>query len=95
MYTLNFAGTAGPEPDITKARVYVAGGAAIEVNVTPGQPFAAQATHPTSGTVLVEHSFVDAAGNEGARRPQQVFIPDQNAPAAPAGDLVLTSVVWS
>lgn len=95
MYTLTFTGTAGPESDITKVRVYVAGAAAVEATVAPGQPFSVQAAYPNSGEVVVEHSFVDSSGNESMRRAQTALIPDQAAPAAPTANLTLTAVVWS
>ena len=95
MYNLTLRGIAGPEPDIVAVRVYVAGGPAIESAATPNTTFTAAATYPSSGAIEVAHSFVDASGNESARRTQSVFIPDVEAPAAPTEDLTLVSVVWA
>ena len=63
MYTLTLQGTTGPESDIAKARIYVNGTQKAEVDTTPGAQFTAQVTWPANGDVVVEYSFVDAAGN--------------------------------
>lgn len=95
MYTLTLRGTTGPEPDIVSARIRVNGGAPIDVAAGPSATFTAQVQWPTSGDITVEQSFVDAAGNESARRAQTVTIPDAAAPAVPTADLTLVSVVWA
>jgi len=95
MYTLTLRGTTGPEPDIVAARIRVNGGAPVNVAAGPNETFTAQVQWPSSGDVTVEQSFVDAAGNESARRAQTVTIPDAAAPAIPTADLTLVSVVWA
>lgn len=95
MYNLTLRGTTGPEADIVAARVYVNGGPAIEVAAGPNAVFTASAAVAGSGSATVEHSFVDAAGNEGARRSQTIVIPDVAAPLAPTADLELVSIVWA
>lgn len=95
-YTLTLQGVAGPESDITKARVYVNGAQQAEVGVTPGVSFQTQVTHPIGNVnIQVEHSFLDSTGNESAKRSQMIFIPDKEAPAIPSGPLNLISVVWA
>ena len=95
MYTLTLQGTTGPEADIAKVRVYINGTQKAEVDATPGAQFTASATWPAKGDVVVEYSFVDAAGNESAKHNQTVTIPDKEAPAMPVDDLTLVSVVWA
>jgi hypothetical protein len=96
MYALQFAGTAGPETDIALVRVYIGGQLAGENAIAAGASFQVSATFTGGpGVVAVEHSFVDAAGNESARFTQDVFVPDQQAPAMPAAPLTLVSVVWA
>lgn len=95
MYTLTLQGTAGPETDLAKVRVYVNGVQKAEADITPATQFTVQVTHPTQGDVTVEHSFLDAAGNESAKRNQTITIPDKEAPAMPAAPLTLVSVVWA
>lgn len=95
MYTLTFSGTTGSDDDIAKLRVYVGGGAANEFPAEPGQQFTVSVQRAVKGDVLIEHSFVDGAGNESARHVQTVFVPDQEAPAMPGADLTLVSVVWA
>lgn len=94
MYSVQLAGTAGPETDIVAARVYLSG-AVTEVAVSPGAAFSVTLMHPTSGTFTLEHAFVDAAGNESGRLAQTLIIPDKEAPAVPAAPLSLVSVVWA
>lgn len=95
MYNLTFHGVTGQEPDIVKARVRVNGGSAIDTAAAPNGTFTVSVQWPVSGNITVEQSFVDAAGNESARRSQTVVIPDAAAPAAPTADLTLVSVVWA
>lgn len=95
MYTLTLRGTTGQEPDIVAARIRVNGGAPVDVTAVPNATFTTSAQWPTSGDIIVEQSFVDAAGNESARRAQTVTIPDAAAPAIPVADLTLVSVVWA
>ena len=95
MYTLTLQVTTGQESDIVAARIRVNGGAPIDVAAGPSATFTAQVQWPASGSVMIEQSFVDAAGNESARRAQTVIIPDAAAPAVPSADLTLVSVVWA
>jgi hypothetical protein len=94
MYNIQLAGTAGPEADISKVRVYIAG-AMTEAAVSAGAAFTVTVQHPDAGAVTLEHSFVDAAGNESGRFGQQLVIPDKAAPAMPSVALSLVSVVWA
>lgn len=95
MYSIKLSGTAGTEADITKVRVYVNGGAANEVTVTPSAAFTITVTTPNSGNALVEHTFVDSAGQESARFQQTVAVPDLQPPARPTAPLTVTSITWS
>jgi hypothetical protein len=94
VYTLTFSGIAGPEADITNVRLYIDGTGPTQVGASPSEPFEISATWPDSGSVLVEYSFVDAAGNESPRHAQIVDIPDSEAPAIPVENLTLLSIVW-
>jgi hypothetical protein len=93
MYRILLAGTAGPEADIAKVRVYI-GSAVVEQNVAANAAFQVSVDYPTHGEVEVEHAFVDAAGNESPRLAQTVVVPDKEAPAQPSAPLTLVSVVW-
>jgi hypothetical protein len=95
MYTLTLQGTAGPESDIAKVRVYINGVQKDEVDATPGAQFTVHPTWPVNGEVTVEYAYVDAAGNESAKHNQTITIPDKQAPAMPVDDLTLVSVVWA
>jgi hypothetical protein len=98
MYNIVLSGTAGPEPDIAKARVYQDGAKVAEVDAAAGQAFSVTLTHPGDATIQITHSFVDGAGNESAQGPALAVVvppvPDLTAPAAPTGPMTLVSVVW-
>lgn len=94
MYSIKLHGVAGPEPDLSKVRVYVNGGSPTEVPVTANAGFDVTVQSPSSGNVLVEHSFVDTSGQESARYQQTVAVPDLEPPARPTAPLQIVSVVW-
>lgn len=95
MYNLTFQGTAGPEPDIAKVRVYINNTMVGEKPVTPGAPFSIDVQYPYDGDVTLEHSMVDSSDNESGRLSRPLKIPDKNAPAVPQAQLVLSAVVWT
>lgn len=95
MYSIKLSGTAGPESDITKVRVYVNQGAAVEVAVLPNAAFTITGKAVGSGAALVEHSFVDVSGAESPRFQQTVAVPDLQPPAKPTTPLQVVSVIWS
>lgn len=94
MYTITFAGVAGPEADIVKVRLYIENADPIEMGVTPLEPFEINATWDRPGTITVGYSYVDASGNESGKRTQTVILPDAAAPATPSEDLELVRVMW-
>lgn len=95
MYTLTFAGIAGPESDIAHVRLYLGDADPIEYGIAPAEPFQIIAQWPTSGPLDVSYSYVDVAGNESSRHPQMITIPDIEAPTVPVDDLQLISVTWA
>lgn len=95
MYTLTFAGIAGPEADIAHVRLYLGDADPIEHGIMSSEPFEVIARWPWSGPLEVSYSYVDVAGNESARHNQVIVIPDIEAPTAPVADLALESVTWS
>ena len=97
MYNILLRGTAGPEHDIAKARIYVDGQQVAEVDVTSGVQFTATLTHPGDATIAIGYTFVDASNNESGAFVQSLVVPsppDVTAPASPAGPMTIVSVVW-
>ena len=97
MFNILLRGTAGPEADFAKVRVYKNTVLDSEQAVAPGAAFSFSLTSAGNETLSVGHSFVDSTGNESAQLVQTVVIPaapDLTAPAAPSAPLTLVSVVW-
>jgi len=97
MYNVLLHGTAGPEPDIAKVRIYLAGTLSTELAVAPNAGFDATLTSPGNETLQIGYSFVDTSGNESAHTIQTVTVPappDIDAPSSPSGPMQVVSVVW-
>lgn len=97
MYNVLLHGTAGPESDIAKVRIYKNGVLASEQAVAPLATFNFTMMSAGAETLSIGHSFVDGAGNESAQLVQTVVVPaapDLTAPGAPKTPMTLVSVVW-
>jgi hypothetical protein len=94
MYSITVRGSAGAEPDIAKVVARINGGAIVETPTGASNQFELVLQHPTKGDVQLEYAYVDGVGNQSAWHAQTLTVPDMEAPAAPAGDLDVVSVVW-
>lgn len=72
---INLRGTSGPESDLAAVRVYLNGALNLIIPTAPQTSFSGTATTTSGGKVLLEHSFMDALGNESPRFQQYVSIP--------------------
>ena len=70
-------GIAGPEPDLSAARIYASGVLGAEVSVSSGQTFTAAIAARSAGPLLIEHSFINQRGEESPRFQQTVIIPNR------------------
>jgi hypothetical protein len=107
MYTVTLRGNTGSRTDVAKVRFYDgSGGAAVDFTPSVGsnQVFTITFQHPggpvngAAASVTVQHSFVDAAGNESAKLSQTLSVPaapDTVAPVAPDTPLTVVSIVWA